>query len=114
MPGAMRKLGLYLGLVEDDDLDDRDRRYAAEHDDDEWDDDEPQGGSVRRWSAEERGGRTATLHRDAPRTRGATALDPGLRAAPAPADDPYRITTLHPRTYNEARTIGEHFREGTP
>jgi len=26
----------------------------------------------------------------------------------------YRITTLHPRTYNEARTIGEHFREGTP
>jgi cell division inhibitor SepF len=28
--------------------------------------------------------------------------------------DSYRITTLHPRTYNEARTIGEHFREGTP
>ena len=25
-----------------------------------------------------------------------------------------RITTLHPRTYNEARTIGESFREGTP
>ena len=25
-----------------------------------------------------------------------------------------RITTLHPRTYNEARTIGENFREGTP
>ena len=25
-----------------------------------------------------------------------------------------RITTLHPRTYNEARTIGEHFREGMP
>jgi cell division inhibitor SepF len=25
-----------------------------------------------------------------------------------------RITTLHPRTYNEARVIGEHFREGTP
>lgn len=26
----------------------------------------------------------------------------------------YRITTLHPRTYNEARTIGEHYRSGTP
>jgi cell division inhibitor SepF len=26
----------------------------------------------------------------------------------------YRITTLHPRTYNEARTIGEHFREHVP
>lgn len=25
-----------------------------------------------------------------------------------------RVTTLHPRTYNEARAIGEHFREGTP
>jgi cell division inhibitor SepF len=25
-----------------------------------------------------------------------------------------RITTVHPRTYNEARTIGEYFREGTP
>lgn len=25
-----------------------------------------------------------------------------------------RIVTVHPRTYNEARTIGEHFREGTP
>ena len=25
-----------------------------------------------------------------------------------------RIVTLHPRFYNEARTIGEHFREGNP
>ena len=25
-----------------------------------------------------------------------------------------RITTVHPRTYNEARVIGEHFRDGTP
>ena len=33
-----------------------------------------------------------------------------------PVDEPasYRITTLHPRTYNEARTIGEHFREHVP
>jgi FtsZ-interacting cell division protein YlmF len=29
-------------------------------------------------------------------------------------DEGYRITTLHPRTYNEARQIGEHFRSGTP
>jgi cell division inhibitor SepF len=35
--------------------------------------------------------------------------------APAPAPpQPYRITTLHPRTYNEARTIGERFRDGLP
>ena len=25
-----------------------------------------------------------------------------------------RITTIHPRTYNEARTIGENFRDGVP
>ena len=31
-----------------------------------------------------------------------------------PAPQPYRITTLHPRTYNEARTIGERFRDGMP
>jgi cell division inhibitor SepF len=34
--------------------------------------------------------------------------------APAPAPQPYRITTLHPRTYNEARQIGESFRDGKP
>jgi cell division inhibitor SepF len=37
-----------------------------------------------------------------------------VEPAPAPAPQPYRITTLHPRTYNEARTIGERFREGLP
>jgi cell division inhibitor SepF len=37
----------------------------------------------------------------------------GLANGSAPVEA-YRITTLHPRTYNEARTIGEHFRDGTP
>jgi len=36
-------------------------------------------------------------------------------AAPGPSVAPLsRITTLHPRTYNEARTIGENFRDGVP
>lgn len=42
-------------------------------------------------------------------------------AAPAPvvasaprSTDISRIITVHPRTYNEARTIGEHFRDGVP
>ena len=30
------------------------------------------------------------------------------------AQPTYQITALHPRTYNEARTIGEHFRKSTP
>ena len=28
--------------------------------------------------------------------------------------DVSRITTVHPRTYNEARVVGEHFRDGVP
>jgi cell division inhibitor SepF len=36
------------------------------------------------------------------------------RTSPGAAPGDVRIATLHPRTYNEARTIGEHFREGTP
>jgi cell division inhibitor SepF len=36
------------------------------------------------------------------------------RTSVAESSEPYRITTLHPTTYNEARTIGEHFRSHTP
>lgn len=45
---------------------------------------------------------------------------PASTTAPQPtpstnrAADMYRIVTVHPRTYNEARTIGEHFRDGVP
>ena len=142
MPGAMRKLGLYLGLVEDDEdtRDTRDRRYADDaYDEDELD--EPAPVVARRWTPSDdardssrgelgrelsrgelsRGSetaRTTTLRRpleDAGRSRGALAVDTAPRQAEAPAvKEPYRITTLHPRTYNEARTIGEHFRSGTP
>jgi cell division inhibitor SepF len=33
---------------------------------------------------------------------------------PASSSELTKIFTLHPRTYNEARTLGERFREGTP
>jgi cell division inhibitor SepF len=117
MPGSMRKLGLYLGLVEDDE-DSRDRRYADDaYDEDDLD--EPAPVVSRRFPPQE-AGRTATMRRpleDTTRARGAVALDtapPRIAPAPVPQADTYRITTLHPRTYNEARTIGEHFRSGTP
>ncbi len=35
-------------------------------------------------------------------------------AESAPVSDLRRITTVHPRSYNDARRIGEAFREGTP
>jgi cell division inhibitor SepF len=53
-----------------------------------------------------------------PGAHGATPV-PIQGAAPAPAPTPRtadvsRIVTVHPRTYNEARTIGEHYRDGVP
>jgi cell division inhibitor SepF len=43
------------------------------------------------------------------------AVQPHVVAADAgAAGDFYRITTLHPRSYNDARRIGEEFREGVP
>lgn len=41
------------------------------------------------------------------------AANPSTSATPQKADLS-RIITVHPRTYNEARTIGEHFRDGVP
>jgi cell division inhibitor SepF len=43
-----------------------------------------------------------------------TQLVPRRRPAEVPRGEIARIITLHPRTYNEARTIGEHFRDGVP
>ncbi|WP_138760957.1 cell division protein SepF [Modestobacter altitudinis] len=46
------------------------------------------------------------------------AAEPEPAPAPTPAPEPkpkgYRITTVHPASYNEARTIGERFRDGMP
>jgi cell division inhibitor SepF len=48
----------------------------------------------------------------------AVAPEPVPAPAPAPAPEPkpagYRITTVHPKSYNEARVIGERFRDGMP
>jgi len=55
-----------------------------------------------------------------PAAANVTPLEPRRTAVatPPPASqrtaDVSRIITVHPRTYNEARTIGEHFRDGTP
>ena len=93
MSGALRKTMIYLGLAEDDD------RYAAYDDYEEDDyvpaDEEPE---------EERRAPVTPI------ARGQVA-----RVVPTPAGpERHRITTIHPRTYNEAKTIGENFRAGTP
>ncbi|GLZ42160.1 cell division protein SepF [Actinokineospora sp. NBRC 105648] len=56
-------------------------------------------------------------------THGALAMDPRRDPAPRhrPIDQPVstgyplgRVITLHPTSYSEARTIGEHYRDGRP
>ena len=48
-------------------------------------------------------------------TRGALAMDPRRMAKLFEEGSPLsKITTLRPKDYSEARTIGERFRDGTP
>jgi cell division inhibitor SepF len=102
MAGAMRKMAVYLGLVEDPDhyadypVDEDGYPIEDEHD-----------------AADERDrrGREVAAHgAEAPVATVSTLTD----RRPAPRHDLSRITTLTPRTYNEARTIGENFRDGIP
>jgi cell division inhibitor SepF len=108
MAGAMRKMGIYLGLVEDDER----RGDLAEYEEyDEYA--EAEVVPVNRERVGDRAGRGW----DDSEARAVLGHEGGYRepAYRDVVDEPaYRITTLHPRTYNEARTIGEHFREGTP
>ena len=93
MASAMRKMAVYLGLVEDD------HQYDDQYQDDYGDEYDEYGAEL--------------VTEDDPR---AAEIRTGDRrpAGQVQTTDLARITTLHPRTYNEARTIGEHFREGTP
>lgn len=127
MPGAMRKMAVYLGLVEDDSYvddgyDDYDeparesrrekrssRRGFKDRYDHEEDDDRYAVRSVRPIS-EPRAVRT--FRADSPVDRLPTSAP--LPGRGVPVGDLSRIETIHPRSYNDARRIGEEFRVGVP
>jgi len=92
MAGALRKTMLYLGLAEDD-----------QHEGDEYRDyeayDEPEAPVEREQEAQ-----VTPISRAPQRTQATRATGADLR----------RISTVHPRTYNDAKVIGEAFRTGTP
>ncbi|WP_182114110.1 MULTISPECIES: cell division protein SepF [unclassified Actinotalea] len=90
MAGALRKTMLYLGLAEDDGRRDADD-YVDEYD--------HEYAPTHEYEAE-----VTPLHP----TRQHETYDH------APAPELRRITTVHPRSYNDARVIGEAFRSGTP
>jgi cell division inhibitor SepF len=110
MAGAMRKMAVYLGLVEDDRYDDR---YGTEYGNDE-DYGEDDYESRRGFVAAASGMGPASHEHDEDSDASVPAPRPPTAVLERRTTDLARITTLHPRTYNEARTIGEHFREGTP
>ncbi|MGC4875156.1 cell division protein SepF [Micromonospora sp. DT43] len=168
--GALRKAGVWLGLVEEDDerayddggydkggyRDSRDSRYrqsryaeefADEDDDDAEEPPAPRPRASERGRLSERstgrggesdrgdGERPERAERSSVRsitrssagdtsgalsyhTRDNLALAPQAvtreRVAVPEEEQRYQITTLHPTTYREARTIGEHFRDGVP
>ncbi len=93
MAGALRKTMVYLGLAEDQ------GRY-----DDEFDE----------------GYDEHVEHVEEPERRGAEVTHLPTRQAVAQvvrspeAVGISRITTIHPRTYNEAKVIGENFRDAIP
>jgi cell division inhibitor SepF len=93
MAGALRKTMLYLGLADDRGESDQDE-YVDEFDE--------MGADV----PNDYQAQVTPLHRAvAPRE---------MSQAGAPASELRRITTVHPRSYNDARVIGEAFRSGTP
>jgi cell division inhibitor SepF len=128
MAGMLRKSMVYLGLVDDED-EEYDDRYD-ERDEDDHDRRPRRDERVPVRAAE----RPADRHLREPVRSPARAAAPArrvdrtaaydrvedyddeadVRRVGAPVTESYRITTLQPRTYNEARTIGEHFRDGVP
>ena len=93
MSNPMRRIGNYLGLMDDPQFD------------------TPEASSTPAV------GTTGDVRIKAREARGVSAVRRSTVVEVAPQLDlPVldRIITLHPRFYNEARTIGEHFREGNP
>ena len=88
MAGALRKTMVYLGLAEEDE------RYGSY--DEAYEDDR-----VSEHTA------AVTPLPSRPTSVASVVRDPDMGSLT-------RITTIHPRTYNEAKAIGESFREGTP
>jgi cell division inhibitor SepF len=111
--GLGRRAMVYLGLAEEDD-DYRDDDYDESGQDDRRDVREPipLERTVRRIDAREE---PAAMPRRPPvEPVRSSAATPVRRVSAVDEPSAYRITTLQPRSYNEARQIGEEFRDGTP
>jgi cell division inhibitor SepF len=102
MPQGFRKMAVYLGLVEDN------QNNLLSEEVEEFYEEEV---TTPRWTPTPRPFSTngATALAERPEVRVAPQIKPVVAAEPVT-----RITTLHPRAFNDARRIGEEYREGTP
>ncbi|MGL4172787.1 MAG: cell division protein SepF [Actinomycetota bacterium] len=98
MAGALRKTMVYLGLAEDN-------RYGE----DEYDDYVDQDDEVEHSSGDAT--RTEVLR---PSGAQVTRLPQRTLSRVPAVGGVHRINTIHPRTYNDAKTVGEAFRDGIP
>jgi cell division inhibitor SepF len=98
MAGIWKRTLVYLGLVEEDDLDD----YGY----DDYAEDEP----APRQPEPRKKGSVRRLPEAAPATGGGGRRDAVVRAMPT--TQPGRLHLLHPTTFNDAQELGDKFREG--
>ncbi|WP_168583707.1 cell division protein SepF [Gephyromycinifex aptenodytis] len=128
MAGALRKAWVYLGLADEDERD-------VLYDEDTRGEEFPPARATREVEEDPREHEREPLAPRQERPRGShVALAPVEDEEPRRAEvtpirrstpvaevvkdvevtGVHRITTIHPRTYNEAKNIGESFRQGTP
>ena len=104
MAGALRRTMVYLGLAESDD------EYISDDTPRPRDTPPSAGGST--LAVSENG--STSVARRSPEYR--APVTP-IKRAPSSREDENElrtITTVHPRSYNDAKSIGEAFRDGTP
>jgi cell division inhibitor SepF len=105
MAQRLKRAAAWLGLVTDD-------RYAEYDDAVEFEDltqDDSQDESL---NTPDKPATVTPL--ESRRTAAVIAATSTTLASHPRTADVSRITTVHPRTYNEARVVGEHFRDGVP
>lgn len=104
MATAMKRLGVYLGLVEDD------PHYYDGYADG------PASSGATRGSDPAPAGVATLPRRDTETYRPAqpAAVPTSTTGSVGAPVDPYAIHTIHPRSYNDARRIGEEYRAGSP
>lgn len=114
MAGAMRKMGEYLGLVEQADYDDYDDEPSIpvplkrERDHDRPVERRPD------HHVEQVEQHPEPVRAAVPRTSTVARIDERRRPRTTQGVAIARIETVTPRAYNDARTVGENFRDGVP